>query len=164
MVHQNLYVPPVPAGAKGHTWRLARDRSAPDCDADVCEGCRLIRMTLDRTGQVISYKTADNPAGIAPGPRRGRRGTTTRSKAKPSTNPASTSTCRNALNPAVPKDSRDQSSIASLVSRSLQGCSGTVWGNNEPNNRRLASHLSALPRPESGGLECARSLCERHRR
>jgi len=67
MVHQNLYVPPVPAGAKGHTWRLARDRSAPDCDADVCEGGRLIRMTLDRTGQVISYKTADNPAGTAPG-------------------------------------------------------------------------------------------------
>ncbi len=48
-------------------WRLARDRSTPDCQADACDACALVRMTSYRTGQVVRYQEADNPAARAPG-------------------------------------------------------------------------------------------------
>ena len=67
MTQQNLRVPACPQRASGHAWRLARDRATRECQAEACEACGLIRMTSYRTGQVISYKTADNPAGTAPG-------------------------------------------------------------------------------------------------
>ena len=66
MVHQNLRIPACPRRASGHAWRLAREHSTSDCQADVCEACGLVRMTSYRTGQVVSYDTAGDGARTRP--------------------------------------------------------------------------------------------------
>ena len=55
MTHQKLQVSPCPRRASGHAWRLARQRSTRECEADECQACRLVRMTAYRTGQVVGY-------------------------------------------------------------------------------------------------------------
>ena len=60
MAHQNLRVPACPQRASGHAWRLARERSTNDCQADACEACGLVRMTSYWTGQVVRYESGDD--------------------------------------------------------------------------------------------------------
>ena len=57
--------------ASGHAWRLARERSTRDYQADACEACGLVRMTSYRTGRVVSYAGARVGAETAPGAERG---------------------------------------------------------------------------------------------
>lgn len=59
MTHQNLRVPPCPQRASGHAWRLARERSTRECEAEACQACGLVRMTSYRTGQLVRYETAE---------------------------------------------------------------------------------------------------------
>ena len=64
MTDQRLQVPPCPRRTSGHAWRLARERSTRECEADVCQACALVRLTSYRTGQVVRYVTAEPmPAG-----------------------------------------------------------------------------------------------------
>jgi len=65
MTHQKLQVPPCPRRASGHAWRLARERSTRECEAEVCP-CGLMRMTSYRTGQVIGYERVGDSAGTEP--------------------------------------------------------------------------------------------------
>ena len=58
MAHQKLRVPACPRRASGHAWRLARERSTRECEAEICEACGLVRMTSYRTGQVVAYERA----------------------------------------------------------------------------------------------------------
>ena len=54
----------VPRRTSGHVWRLARERSTRECEANVCQACALVRLTSYRTGQVVRYVTAEPmPAG-----------------------------------------------------------------------------------------------------
>ena len=55
MPEQKLVVPACPRRANGHLWRLDRERSTTDCQADVCPACGLVRLTSYRTGQVVRH-------------------------------------------------------------------------------------------------------------
>lgn len=67
MAHQKLKAPACPRWASGHAWRVARERSTPDCEADVCEAWGLVRMTSYRTGRVVSGAAAGVGAAATPG-------------------------------------------------------------------------------------------------
>ena len=60
MPEQKLEVPACPRRENGHLWRFDRARSTRDCQADVCQACRLVRLTSYRTGQVVRYVGADD--------------------------------------------------------------------------------------------------------
>ena len=70
MTHQKLQVPPCPRRASGHAWRLARERSTRECEADECQACGLVRMTSYRTGQVVGYERSDGGIRTEPRPQR----------------------------------------------------------------------------------------------
>ena len=55
MAEQKFVVPVCPRRENGHLWRFDRERSTGDCQADVCQGCGLMRLTSYRTGQVVRY-------------------------------------------------------------------------------------------------------------
>ena len=64
MTHQNLRVPPCPQRASGHAWRLARELSTQEYEADICRACGLLRLTSYRTGRVLRYESTEPvPAG-----------------------------------------------------------------------------------------------------
>ena len=56
MPEQKLEVPACPRRGNGHLWRFDRERSTRDCQADVCQTCRLVRLTSYRTGQVVALR------------------------------------------------------------------------------------------------------------
>ena len=70
MTHQKLQVPPCPRQACGHAWRLARERSTRECEADVCQACGLVRITSYRTGQVVGYERSGDGVRTEPPPQR----------------------------------------------------------------------------------------------
>ena len=70
MSHQKLQVPPCPRRASGHAWRVAREQSTRECEADECQACGLVRMTSYRTGQVVGYERADGGIRTEPRPHR----------------------------------------------------------------------------------------------
>ena len=70
MIHQKLRVPPCPRRASGHAWRLAREQSTRECEADECQACGLVRMTAYRTGQVVGYGGSGDSVRTEPHPQR----------------------------------------------------------------------------------------------
>ena len=70
LTHRKLQVPPCPRRASGHAWRLARERSTPECEGDECYACGLLRMTSYRTGQVVGYRRSGDSVRTEPRPRR----------------------------------------------------------------------------------------------
>ena len=70
MTQQKLQVPPCPRRASGHAWRLARERSTRECEADACQACGLVRMTSYRTGQVVGYERSGERIQTEPRPQR----------------------------------------------------------------------------------------------
>ena len=70
MIHQKLQVPPCPRRASGHAWRLAREHSTRECEADACQACGLVRITSYRTGQVVGYERSDGGIRTEPRPQR----------------------------------------------------------------------------------------------
>ena len=69
MTQQKLQVSPCPRRASGHAWRLARERSTRECEAEACP-CGLVRMTSYRTGQVVAYERSDGGIGTGARPQR----------------------------------------------------------------------------------------------
>ena len=66
MTHQKLRVPACPRRASGHAWRLARERSTRDCEAEVCQACGLVRMTSYRTGRIVGFEGGGDSVRTAP--------------------------------------------------------------------------------------------------
>ena len=50
MQEQKLEVQACPRRGNGHLWRFDRERSARDCQADVCQACGLVRLTVVSDG------------------------------------------------------------------------------------------------------------------